>query len=342
VISSSGAENRSRWSEIDCPHLEITTFSSIPTMLLSMLSFTRFARMRRFARSFAPDVIYYTHGHAWKPLLDLVLPRSAKTVLTVHDPELHAGEDSVLHRALDAGNRLHVDGYVLLNDSQRRSFVERLHLDPAQVAVVAHGVLDDVVVSCRPLADVPGLADLAPWSGRYLLFVGRIQPYKGLATLLAAYSSAAVDRDGPLVIAGSGVFSAAEAELLAKMPMGSVIVLNKWLTEIELASIVSAARFVVLPYLSATQSGVIPLASAFGVPAIASKIGGVAEQVVDGRTGLLFPAGDTESLAARLRLAITMSSEKYERMASRCREHAAVAWNWDHLAEQVLSFLAGL
>ena len=90
----------------------------------------------------------------------------------------------------------------------------------------------------------------------------------------------------PLVIAGSGEFSPAEKELLDSIARRSdVHVVNRWLSDAEISSLVAAARFVVLPYNSATQSGVIPLASAFGTPAIASDTGGLAEQVVDGETG---------------------------------------------------------
>jgi glycosyltransferase involved in cell wall biosynthesis len=340
VISAAGAENRTRWDEIDCPHLEVETFSSIPTMLLSFLSVRRFARIRRFARSFAPDIVYYPHGHAWKPLLDLLLPRAAGTVLTIHDPELHAGEDSVLHRLLDGGNRIHVDAYVLLNESQREGFIQRLHLDPARVRVIPHGIFDDLLQSRRPLSEVPGLESLAPWEGRHLLFAGRIVRYKGLGTLLAAYATLSADPPVPLVIAGDGELSDEESALLDGLTGRPVEVVHRWLSDVELASLVGSARFVVLPYLSATQSGVIPLASAFGVPAIASDTGGIAEQVQDGATGMLFAPGDEVALRARLEGALAMSDAAYAEMSSRCRSYAETAWSWDVLAKSLLSYFA--
>jgi len=340
VISAAGAENRTRWAEIDCPHIEVDTFSSIPTMLLSFVSVRRFARIRRFACSFAPDVVYYPHGHAWKPLLDVLLPRAARTVLTIHDPELHSGEDSVLHRLLDAGNRLHVDAYVLLNESQRAGFTERLHLDPSRVSVIPHGIFDDLLQSRRPLSEVPGLEPIVPWEGRYLLFAGRIVRYKGLGTLLAAYGSLRTDPPVPLVIAGDGELSDEESALLDGLAGRPVEFIHRWLSDVELASLVGSGRFVVLPYLSATQSGVIPLASAFGVPAIASKTGGISEQVDDGTTGLLFASGDVAALRARLEEALSMSDTAYAEMSSRCRSHAETAWSWDVLAKALLAYFA--
>lgn len=343
VVSSSDAENRERWRELDIPHLEVDTFSTVPQMLVSFLAVRRFLHIRRFARDFAPDVVYYPGGHAWKPMLDLILPRTAATVLTVHDPELHEGEDSIAHRLLDESNRLHNDGYVLLNESQREAFVTRHELNPARVAMIPLGVFDDLLHAARPLLEVDSARKLAPYSGRYALFVGRIRRYKGIDTLLEAYDAMGKTRpDIPLVIAGWGEFSDEERGLLRATGGRPVFVVNKWLSELEIASLVAAARFVVLPYASATQSGVIPLATAFGIPAIASDTGGIAEQVMDGETGLLFPGGDSAALAETIVRAFSMDDDAWNRMAARCRRRAEAEWSWDGLARRLSEFFASV
>jgi glycosyltransferase involved in cell wall biosynthesis len=320
----------------------VDTFSSVATMFASVFAVTRFARIRRFGLRFRPDVVYYPGGHAWKPILDLLLPRSAKVVLTVHDPVPHPGEDNAATRLFAWSNRLRVDGYVLLNETQRQGFIDRYRLDPVSVAMVPLGVFDDLVHDVRPLADVPGLERLDAIEGRYLLFVGRIQRYKGVGTLLEAYGSIATGIRAPLVIAGAGSLTPDEMRRIADLGDGSVTVVNRWLSDTEIASLVAAARFVVLPYTSATQSGVIPLASAFGVPAIASDAGGLVEQVVDGRTGLLCRAGDVASLADALARASTMEESERAAMSARCREHAATEWAWDSLAARLDRFFMSL
>jgi len=338
AITSSGAENRERWEELAIPHLEVKTFSGVISMLISAFAFWRFAQMRKFAREFRPDAIYYPGGHAWKPILGFILPRSAITVLTVHDPELHSGEDTLSFRLLAAVNRLRVYGYVLLNRAQLPAFIAKHHLPPTSVRVIPLGVFDGYTDAVKPLAQWDGLAQLEPLTGRFALFVGRIQRYKGIDTLLAAYSTLPADERIPLVIAGAGEFSAAEKQLLESLPGAEIHVVNRWLSDAELASIVSAARFVVLPYSSATQSGVIPLASVFGVPAIASDTGGLAEQVVDGETGLLFAVGDTVALARDLTRAYAMSEAEYSAMSLRAQEFARDHWSWSELAGQLLDF----
>lgn len=333
AVYSASAENRRKWEALDVPRLKVPTFASIPGMLLSFLDLPRFARIWRFAREFEPDIIYYPGGHAFKPVLDMVLPRRARIVLTVHDPQLHEGEDSLLFRLLDSVNRIRVHGYVLLNETQREGFIARRQLDPDAVTVIPLGVFDDL-----PQSSAAQNTD----SRRDLLFIGRIRPYKGIGVLLRAFRDAKIDPSIRLVIAGDGAFSAEESALLREVAHRDVRVINRWLEPEEIPELVAQARFVVLPYTSATQSGIVPLSSAFGVPAIASATGGIVEQVENGITGLLFPAGDPAALASAIEQAYSMDDESYLRMSNECREHATRKWAWDGLAARLLEFMRKL
>jgi glycosyltransferase involved in cell wall biosynthesis len=69
----------------------------------------------------------------------------------------------------------------------------------------------------------------------------------------------------------------------------------------EAARLMHNATIVVLPYTSASQSGVAALAQAFGLPIIATAVGGLGEMVIHGKTGLLVPPGDVAALAQAIR-----------------------------------------
>ena len=242
-------------------------------------------------------------------------------------------------RVLDKANRRHVAGYVLLNRSQAADFARRLGLDPTRLTVIPHGVLDDYLPASGAPPDIGALTGVAgSYVGRYVLFIGRIRPYKGLDTLLTAYAMLEDDQAGPLVIAGSGDLSTAETERLVALQDRPVHFVNTWLSDAEIAALVSGARFVVLPYLRASQTGVIPLASAFGIPAIASATDGLVEQVLDGVTGFLFPPGDASALCGLLAKALSMSDEAYGQMSSRCAEHARDNWGWAPLSSRLIRF----
>jgi len=75
---------------------------------------------------------------------------------------------------------------------------------------------------------------------------------------------------------------------------------NRYVPNEEVGAYFAAADVVVLPYVSATQSGVVQMAFGFGVPVITTQVGGLAEAVAHERTGLLVPPQDAVALAATI------------------------------------------
>lgn len=130
-------------------------------------------------------------------------------------------------------------------------------------------------------------------AGEYLLFLGRLTPYKGIRTFLRA---ARLATGVPCKVAGTG---ALEAET-RREASGNVEVLGHREGE-ELWEIVRRARAVVVPSEWYEPFGLVILeAMAARRAVIASRLAGPAEIVADGRDGLLTPAGDAEALAAAM------------------------------------------
>jgi glycosyltransferase involved in cell wall biosynthesis len=342
AVTSTTADNREAWASFAGPHLEVDTFSSVLTMFASFFAFRRFMRIARFAREFEPDVIYYPGGHAYKPLLDLILATSAPVVLTVHDPELHVGENNLAQRLFAWANQRGCDGYVLLNRAQAGEFIKRQHLDAERVAVIPLGIFDDHVGDTVALGDIPGAEQLVTQAGNYLLFIGRIERYKGVGTLLDAYALLDPGKRIALAIAGAGAMDDHEKRLLDALAKDSVVTINRWLTETEVATLVTESRFVVVPYVHATQSAVIPLAYAHGTPVVASDAGGLPEQVVEGETGLSFHANDAASLARALSRALSLGDSERDAWGSKARDYAEANWSWEGVAGQLAEFLGSV
>lgn len=135
--------------------------------------------------------------------------------------------------------------------------------------------------------------------GKRVVFAGRILPYKGIDLLLEAWSSR--DFGGArLVIAGEGRMPA-----FSEVPDLNVV--NRWLSDLELEELIAGAAVVALPYREASQSGIIPLARALGVPVVATPVGGLPEQFLNGVEGLLAEDVSARSIADAIVAALSRS-----------------------------------
>jgi glycosyltransferase involved in cell wall biosynthesis len=126
--------------------------------------------------------------------------------------------------------------------------------------------------------------------GRYLLFLGRLSPEKGAATLLEAHRPA---EHGRLVIAGDGP----ERARLEARARDGVEFLGA-VSPDEVPALLADAQALLVPSLSYEGAPrAVVEAYAAGVPVVASRIGALCELVHDGSSGLLVPADDTDCWA---------------------------------------------
>ena len=133
-----------------------------------------------------------------------------------------------------------------------------------------------------------------------LLFCGLIRPYKGLDVLLDAFALAVEERPLHLVIAGEfWKGSRPQYELqIDTLAIGEhVTIVDEYLPDELFAAFIKRADVVVLPYKSATQSGVIQAAFGHHTPVITTDVGGLAEVVENGRNGYVVEAQNQVALA---------------------------------------------
>ena len=255
------------------------------------------AAFRAFLREQGVEVVLCPMAHLWNPpMLGVLRGLGLPYLLTVHDGTLHPGERIPLRQRWIDWEIRRADGLVVLSEHVRRTVLERLAVPPERVVVAPHGPLTSLMAAAGP-------ARARPATPRTLMFFGRIVAYKGLDLLLDAYGRLrARFPELRLVVAGGGDLTPYRAALAA---LPGVEIDNRYLAEEEIPAIVARADLMVLPYREASQSGVIALAEAAGIPVAATPVGGLAEQVEDGVNGVLADAVTGDALAAAIERLLT-------------------------------------
>ncbi len=277
-----------------------------------------YALVRKIAQA-RPDVVHLQQGHLW---FNLALPFLARypLVVTAHDPRHHVGdaESSKTPQAiLDFGFR-RADQVIVHSRELKRVAVHELDLVPDRVHVIPHIVLGDHAVAAAAAAGAPDAPVAA--EDHTVLFFGRIWEYKGLEYLIRAEPLIRARVPAArIVIAGQGEDFARYRALMEQPERFSVY--NAFISEDRRAQLFEQASVVVLPYVDASQSGVIPLAYAHGKPVVATTVGGLPEAVEDGKTGYLVPPRDERALAnAVVRL---LADPARRREMGACARHKA-------------------
>ena len=268
---------------LDCifPVDQMYVVNSTCTRLYHPASYSCYYQLYRKLKSY--DLVHYT----WPlpiPAFILYLLRH-KLVMTVHDPFPHS---SVRGWVIKASRYMAFKGtsnFVILNKAQRQDFIKAWELKE-----------DDVFDSrLSAYTYLRGYLHSAPQEQGYILFFGQVTPHKGIRYLFEAMKS--LHQRFPqlkLVVAGRWKKGYTEPELTN--PPSYIDFQSRFIPDDELAMLIQNARFVVTPYLDATQSGVIMSAFAFGKPCIATNVGGLPEMVIHEKYGLIIPPQDTQAI----------------------------------------------
>lgn len=135
---------------------------------------------------------------------------------------------------------------------------------------------------------------------KVLLFFGYIRKYKGLDILLEALNILKSESQKIKLIVAGEFYDDKEfySELIKKYDLEKrVIMQNEYIPNEKVKEYFLVSDVVVLPYRSATQSGILNLAYGFRKPVIVTRVGGLAEFVIDQFTGLVVDEPKADSLA---------------------------------------------
>ena len=173
---------------------------------------------------------------------------------------------------------------------------------------------------------------------KLLLFFGFVREYKGLKYLLYAMPLIKEKvRNIKLMVVGSfGDDKEDYMQIIKENQIeDSVEVIDNYTPDNEVEKYFAACDLVVLPYESATQSGIVQIAYGFEKPVIVTNVGGLPDVVTDGKTGYVVEAKSPEVLAKAVEKYYVEHKEK--EFSEGVKEEAA-RFSWDRIVEKIEYF----
>ncbi len=235
---------------------------------------------------FSPDIVLISYwmpffAPAFGKIAGLLKSKGIKVLGLMHNVIAH--EKRLGDEALTKYFFNRCDGFVLLN---RTSEKDLLKLKPdAKYIIHSHPLYDHYGKKIDKSAAMKKLA--IPGGKKVILFFGFIRDYKGLDLIIESMKN--MNDEYLLLIAGEvyGNFSKYD-ELIKRSGVKEKINLQvRYIPENEIPVFFSAADVCVLPYRTATQSGIVGIAYHFDLPVIVTNVGGLAEMVEENKTGLI-------------------------------------------------------
>jgi len=275
-----------------------------------------------------------------------------KIVYTVHDLLPHDG-DTPANREFFQRMYQQPDRLIVHSHDNKREMLELFDVESGRLLVIPHGAparqtrrliertgadtgfSTDDNMSAHAARAALGL----PLDVNVILFFGLIKQYKGLEYLLQAFDiiDSRVERVS-LLIAGRIDDSDPEAynrysTMLSQYARrANVVVKSGYIPVDETIRYFSAADVVVLPYIKASQSGVLLTAYATGRPVVVTDTGSLPETVHHGSSGFVVPPKNTEALADAI-LAIVTDVELKKRMGAEASRLATTTYSWRHIGQ---------
>ena len=231
----------------------------------------------------------------------------------------------------------HADRIVVASAHEKHLLIALYGADPAKISIVPCGVDLDVFI---PMEKQVARRKLGLKEGeRVILFVGRIEPLKGIDILISAAAQLHENENFIVLIVGGDARAATQiAELTQQATRLGVDHHISWVGSVahdQLPMYYNAADVCVVPSYYESFGLVAVESMACGTPVVASRVGGLTSTVMDGETGYLIPWRCPEPFAERLEL--LLDNDELRASFGRAAREAVERFRWQNVADAVSS-----
>ena len=219
-------------------------------------------------------------------------------------------------------------GYVVHSDTDRMLISSHYGIDTTNVRVIPHGIYDQY----RILDKNEAKKHLEIQESNVILFFGLIRPYKGVKFLIEAFERLPSDlvNDTRLLIVGESWEDQETSDRVKISPrISNITFINRYVGDDEIPYFFSVADILVIPYTRASQSGVAHIGMAYGIPIVASRVGGLEEGLGKYKGTQFVKPENTIELTKALEFTL-LNREKYD---------PPEELRWERIAEQWISLI---
>lgn len=283
-------------------------------------------QVARVVESYQPDILHITFYGLLQVFLTWQIGKSLKKIITIHDvvPHDKLSFTRYIYDRICRTLTLRYFSNILLLSHVDNSLLQK-HLPLSGHRLFFSQLGPYTYLRNYPIGPNP--------YGQYILFFGSIRPYKGVDILIEAFKSSNCKNKGiRLVIAGKDI----DGNVLHGEQDNDIIILNRYIENEELATLITNSLFAVLPYKSATQSGVTKTAIALDKPMICTNVGNLPNEIIDGRYGIIVKHNHVESLRDGINYMID-NAKQVERFAQNIHSDFEMGVNsWKKITEDMV------
>lgn len=272
---------------------KIKTFkSSFFDFIIQTFVLLRFLNLIKIVNKLKPDIIFITHFHPWSAFIFILrIFLKNKIFYGVHDNPFDPKEKGPLLMIFLEKIFLKYSDIVITYSNFINEDIKK-YLPKKKIETIYLGIHKDLFPDFKKNFDL---------NKEFLtiLFFGRILPYKGIDTLIEAVEILREEKiKVETIIAGRGEI---DEKYLDKIKELKINLKNYWISNEELLSLLKKTDILIIPYKKGTQSGLISIGLAYGIPIIATNVGSFNEYIKDGFNGFLIEPDNPKELSEKIK-----------------------------------------